>query len=334
MTQISSSQSLPQITPPAFRKPLVKTPWWENPTVLFILMGVLTAAAMIGTYVITLHYTDPLIVIIAISVVAGLMILIGGLIIHTIQKVTEVSRLKTEFISVASHQLRTPLSGIRWYLELLLEKSRQEEQSEEVKEYITTLLQTNQRMIKLVNSLLDVSRIEQGRLKIEPQKIPFQQLYQEIIKIHQQEAKAKGIHLITGPIPPDVYIFGDPRLLEQVLENLISNSIKYTPSGGTVKIDFVLKKSNIQTCVADTGVGIPPAEQKRIFQRFFRANNVLKMQSTGTGLGLYIAKAIVEAHKGKIWFKSKEGQGTVFYFTLPLAKQDKSDTPQPTPRHH
>ena len=235
-----------------------------------------------------------------------------------ITKEREVDKAKTEFVSLASHQLRTPLSAINWFAEMLI-SDEAGHLTKEQKKYLHEIYNGNQRMVSLVNALLDVSRIELGTLAIEPEPIYFEKISDSVISEQAQEIKKKKLKIskIYGNNLPKIK--ADPKLIRIVYQNLISNSIKYTPSGGTITISISTKGKYLLSEVADTGYGIPKEEQDKIFTKLFRADNVREKVSDGTGLGLYIVKSIVEQSKGKIWFKSEENKGAKFYFTIPLA---------------
>ncbi|MEI6510803.1 MAG: ATP-binding protein [Candidatus Uhrbacteria bacterium] len=235
----------------------------------------------------------------------------------------EVDRLKTEFVSVASHQLRTPLTAIRWYLEDL--------QSQEIgpllpeqKASVDQAVESTARMINLVNDLLNVSRLETGRLAIEPKPTDIAGVLRDVVQENTGIAVAKGcalnLHLPTDPLPT---ISVDPVLIRQVAANLVSNAVKYTyPETGKPQVDVTLTKDGkhyYRVTVTDNGMGIGAEDKGRIFERFFRANNAVKKQAEGSGLGLYIAKLIIEESGGMISFDSDEGHGSTFWFLLPVA---------------
>ena len=233
-----------------------------------------------------------------------------------ITKEAEVDKAKTEFVSLASHQLRTPLTAIRWYVEMLLSEDAGALTPEQ-KEYVEEIASGNNRMIDLVNALLNVSRIELGTFAIEVKKVSLQDILSGLEKEFQPQVKEKNIALsIDTGKAPEVYL-GDQKLLTIIFQNLLSNAIKYTPENGEVRCLVVEGAESLQIEVSDTGYGIPSEQQDRVFSKLFRADNVKKMDTTGTGLGLYIVKAIVEQSQGIVSFVSKEGEGTTFTVSLP-----------------
>jgi PAS domain S-box-containing protein len=229
----------------------------------------------------------------------------------------EAERAKSDFVAIASHQLRTPLGSIRWNLEMLMEEEFGP-LSEAAKKTLREIYDSNRRMIDLVNDLLDVSRIEQGRVPNNPQPTEFAPLVAAVMEELKGLAGQKSQTLVmeNNCFSPKINI--DPKRLREVVENLVDNAIKYTPEGGEIRIKVEGDEREIRFSVADTGLGIPEAEQDRMFDRFFRAGNALKTQTEGSGLGLYIAKAYVESWGGRLWFTSREGQGSTFYFKIPI----------------
>jgi PAS domain S-box-containing protein len=244
-------------------------------------------------------------------------------IFRDITKEKEIDKAKTEFVSLASHQLRTPLSTVNWYSEMLLAGDVGEVTTEQ-KKYLEEIYKGNQRMVDLVNTLLDVSRIEMGTFMVEPKPTNISKLAQSVIdeqKIQIDEKKIKLTVSFEKNIP---LIQADPKLLRMVIQNLVSNSVKYTPDGGKVSIILSIdNERNVVLKVSDTGYGIPRNQQSKIFQKLFRADNVVGKDTEGTGLGLYIAKSIMEQAGGKLWFESVENKGTTFYATLSLRKIKK-----------
>jgi PAS domain S-box-containing protein len=238
---------------------------------------------------------------------------------------TLVDRMKTEFVSTVSHELRTPLTAIKGYVDLMV--SGQTGPLTAVQEEFLTLVQVStRRLTTLINDMLDISRIESGRMEIRQESVEYLPLVQQSVRMMQQEADARNIALVVevwgqgapdGPFPP---VSGDADRITQVLTNFLSNGIKYTPPGGSVTIRIEFEGNFVTTCIADTGIGIAPEDQRRLFQKFFRADNSTTREAGGTGLGLAITKAILEKLNGSVWVESDKGQGSRFWFTLPTVE--------------
>ncbi|MCD6271072.1 HAMP domain-containing histidine kinase, partial [bacterium] len=239
-------------------------------------------------------------------------------ILHDITREKAIEEMKSQFVSVAAHQLRTPLSIIKWSLGMLL-AGDVGEFTEEQKEFLQKTYQTNERMIKLVNDLLNVARIEEGRFVYQPKAVEFDQVVKQVFESLKELAQKKNLkfQLVIKKSKKPKVVKVDIEKITLVIKNLLENAIRYTPPGGEVTVRIERQDKEILFSVQDTGVGIPKDQQKRVFTRFFRGANVIKMETEGTGLGLFISKNIVEAHGGKIWFKSKENKGSTFFFTLP-----------------
>lgn len=228
----------------------------------------------------------------------------------------EIDKMKSEFISTTSHQLRTPLSSIKWFLEMLINGDLGA-LNDKQKGVVTDIYNSNERIIALVNDLLDVSRIESGKVTLEPTPTNMVEFINSMLtELKQMFTKREQEFAFTHPesVPR---IMLDPKLVWQVLQNLLTNASKYTPDKGKISLALSLEPDCVLIKVIDNGFGIPDFQKKRVFEKFFRADNVSKME--GTGLGLYIAKEIIEASGGKLWFESTEGKGSTFFITLPLS---------------
>jgi PAS domain S-box-containing protein len=233
------------------------------------------------------------------------------------RKVEDLSRLKDEFLSIASHELRTPVTSIKGYTQLakMLIKEGDLTTSEE---YLDIALDQIDRMSRLILELLDVSRIETGRLEIRREPIAWPQFVRDVVHRHHTTVSDRRFHV---SVPDDgKVVTGDRDRLEQVLGNLLENAVKYSPDGSDVTVTVEDRGETLITAVCDRGIGIPADELNQVFERFHRGRQVSSTNYGGLGLGLYITKQIIERHGGSIWVESKEGQGTTFYFSLPATE--------------
>ena len=240
------------------------------------------------------------------------------IILHDITREKMVEKTKNEFVSIAAHQLRTPLSAIKWTMRMLLDKDLGEI-TEEQKNFIEKAYKSNEKMIRLINDLLDLSKIEEGRYLYEHTPCQIKNIVQSVIDYYQEIIDKKKLKIkFNTPKKKLPQVIVDKEKIKLAIQNLLDNAIKYTLSHGEIIISLKYAKKEIEFSIKDTGIGIPKDQQKRIFSKFFRTVETTKMETDGTGLGLFIAKNIIKAHKGKIWFDSLEAKGTTFYFTLPI----------------
>lgn len=230
-----------------------------------------------------------------------------------------LDRAKTQFVSIAAHQLRTPLSAIKWSLSMII-RGEMGFLTNEQKKFLTKSYSSNERMIRLINNLLNISRIEAKKLRYKFVSYQLENLLDIILSDFSGNIKRKHIiikvHKSKKPLPR---VRIDPERIRTVLQNLLDNAIKYTHQKGTITIELEQKDKQAQVSIKDTGIGISESQQEFIFNQFFRADNAIKEVPDGSGLGLFIIKEIVNYHGGKIWFESKENKGSIFYFTVPFA---------------
>ncbi len=244
-------------------------------------------------------------------------------VVHDITREKEIDKAKSEFVSLASHQLKTPLTSIRWLSESLL-GPKSESLSEAQKKYVSDIHEASRRMAEMVNDLLNVSRIELGTLAVRVEEFDATELLKAVVSEQQHAATLKQIALKL--ICPEglPHLQADKSQVRMVMQNLISNAIKYTPDGGSVEAELSLTGGRREVLffrVSDTGIGIPKGERDKMFQKLFRAGNAQESVPDGTGLGLYVVKSVLEHAGGGITFDTKEGKGTTFYASIPLVWQ-------------
>jgi signal transduction histidine kinase len=231
------------------------------------------------------------------------------------ERLREADRVKDEFVALISHDLRTPLTSITGYVELALE----EELPDEVRGYLQVVDRNADRLLALVNDLLFVARLQAGELRLEPEDLDLAGVVEETVAALQPRAAAKRIALtyeIEGVAP----VHADRGRLHQLFDNLVSNGLKFTPEGGRVHVLVAMRNGSVHAEVSDTGIGIDPDDQQRLFERFFRTPQAVEQQVPGTGLGLYISRVIAEAHEGSLSVRSTPGRGSTFSLDLPLAR--------------
>lgn len=239
-------------------------------------------------------------------------------ILHDLTREREVSQMKTDFVSKASHELRTPLSSIRAYVEMLVDGEATDEKSRN--EFYRVIQNETDRLGRLIDNMLNISRIEAGIVQIERENVDIKPLVQRAIQSLEPHAREKDISLHTKLATLDLTVEGDADMLYQVVLNLASNAVKYTPEGGriTISADSDNLTRSVVVTVADTGLGIPPDAVQKVFDKFYRVENY-KRVAKGTGLGLSLCKHIVETvHHGQIGVESKLGMGSKFWFSVPM----------------
>ncbi|MEK7540089.1 MAG: HAMP domain-containing sensor histidine kinase [Patescibacteria group bacterium] len=236
------------------------------------------------------------------------------------EKLQKFDEIKSNFISVVAHQLRTPLSGVKWTLSMLLDGDMGPLNNEQ-KTFLMKTFESNTRMITLVNDMLVADGIQSGRVHYGFKHVDIIDLMDNVLFEVAPEAAKRNITITYKnkfENLPQAYI--DPETMRAVLQNLLENAVKYTMDVGKIEIDVEKDEDTLRISIADNGIGIPEDQAKDVFVKFFRARNAIKQETDGSGLGLYIAKTIVERNGGKIWFESTEGKGTTFYFTVPVQK--------------
>jgi signal transduction histidine kinase len=234
--------------------------------------------------------------------------------VHDITKFREAEQLKTTFISIISHELKTPVALIKGYAETLRREDAKWDAAT-VQESLAVIVEEADRLADLIEKLLDASRLQAGALKLNISEVALDQLAERLIaKFKTQSEK----HTLRAEFPADFPILlADEERLTQVLSNLLSNAIKYSPAGGQVLVRGRVEPEQVVVSVSDQGPGIAAPELPHVFERFYRGSSDLTRRVKGAGLGLFLAKAVVEAHGGRIWAESPPEQGTTFYFALP-----------------
>jgi PAS domain S-box-containing protein len=243
-----------------------------------------------------------------------------GSLLRAILNVVDITRfrqaeeMKSTFVSVVSHELKTPVALIKGYAETLRREDADWDQ-DTMRESLNVIIEESDHLTHLIDGLLEASRIQAGGLKLQPTDVNMPRLAERVIDGFRTQTEKHSFRLdFAADFPP---AWGDPERLHEVLSNLVSNAVKYSPQGGTVWVGGRVDGAGMTIYVADEGIGIPAEEQDRIFERFYRVESGLHRSTEGTGLGLYLVKAVVEAHGGRIWVESAPGRGSILIFTLP-----------------
>jgi signal transduction histidine kinase len=243
------------------------------------------------------------------------------------EQVRQANEAKTDFISFVSHELKQPMTSIKGYTDLLV-KGAAGELNEAQHGFLETVRSNTDRMNKLVSDLLDISRIESGRIRLELRRLSVDQVIEDALRTIRRQIEGKRQTLGVNVSPDLPLVWGDRDRVVQILTNLVTNAHKYTPEGGGIAIcakkwsdgrNGVAQAEFVMCSVSDTGIGISPEDQERMFTKYFRADDPAVMSVAGTGLGLVITKSLVELHGGEIWVESELGKGSLFAFTIPTA---------------
>jgi signal transduction histidine kinase len=285
-------------------------------------MGIVMIGVISAVYGIGLHYlNDPQTIALVVLFLTAALFIITFVITQSFEKTAEANRLKTEFVSIVTHQLRSPLTNLSWAIEALISGELGKVDEKQL-EYLKILKENNGRMGELIRDLIIVTKVEDGSQFQNKEPISLETVTKDLVFKFQSLIEASNVDLkirIDNNLPKVLTVGNQIKI---VIENLIDNAIRYAkPKDGTkglVEISLHKKEKNIQFEIKDNGIGIPKEDQKFIFQKFFRSRSVRETQPYGSGLGLFITKAIVTRLGGKIGFKSEEGKGTAFWFVLPI----------------
>jgi signal transduction histidine kinase len=234
-------------------------------------------------------------------------------------RLLELDRLKSDFLSTVSHELRTPLTSIRSFSEILLRYDV--DNTEKRKKFVSIIHNEAERLTRMINDLLDLSKIEAGRLELIPESLELEPVFSRAIGTTHPLCAENGIR-ITSEIEPGLpAVYADADWLHQVLTNLMFNAVKFSPEGGTIRLGAIKDEGVARISVKDEGPGIPPERLEQIFERFYQVRDPQNNQPLGTGLGLTISREIVEKMGGRIWVESEPGAGATFFFSVPLAPE-------------
>jgi signal transduction histidine kinase len=231
------------------------------------------------------------------------------------------NKIKSEFLANTSHELRTPLNSVIGFSEILLEESMGD-LNDTQKKYVSNISKSGKHLLEIINEILDLSRIESGKIEIHREKFDLNKVFEEIREVMTSQAAAKSIDLQITSNENNLTVFADRRMIKQIIFNLVDNAMKFTPQNGNVSITAKISNENkILVSVSDTGIGIPENKIEEIFDPFIQVDGSTKRSYGGIGLGLSIVKKYVEMHGGDVWVESKIGEGSIFMFTLPIKQK-------------
>ncbi len=291
------------------------------PSFIFFLMGVVIIVSDFLTYFVGLKYiSNPLLVSLLVIIITMILFILSYFIDRSFEELLEINKMKTEFINIISHQIRTPLSSMRWTLDLI-RSGKVNVQDDKFRSYIDLLSSDTKSMERLVENFLMISRMERGKVLFRKEEVSIVDLVKRVLDSFDPVFTARNIkvNLKVEDIPG---IFTDRQRVRMAIENLIDNAIKYSKEKG--KIEIVVKRKNqneVYIGVKDFGLGIPKKNQKYIFQKFYRLENAKLAHVSGAGLGLYITKLIINNLGGRVGFSSQENKGSLFWFTLPIKEK-------------
>lgn len=293
---------------------------WRTPTFLMVLLGIVTGTLMLAIFVVLVDVASVEFLILLEAGIAICFLLLGGFAIHLVEEIALMHKLKDDFMTTASHKLKSPLAQIKWHIDAWQAKnpSRADDGTAEV---FSRIESANDVLIRMVDELVYVTRFEGGAVRMYEESFSISELVREIFKKHASEAREKNIDFRVDPFEGDDGVLADRRRLGMVIDHLVVNALHYTPIAGSVVARIHKKNGAIRVCVEDTGIGVPPAYQDRIFEKFIRADNAIVTSEEGTGLGLYLCRSIMRQMRGEVWFEPRKEGGSVFCVTLPRKKK-------------
>ncbi len=299
---------------------------WECPQFIFLIIGIVIIGSLAASFLIASNLLrDPTVIIALEALLAVFLLTLNYLITNSFERIAEASEMKTKFITIVSHQLRAPLSSLRWSLEAFRSAMDERELSEDEREYVDIITNSGTRMRELISNLLTASTIQEDRLHLGTDRFSLKEVAEVVIDKYNAYAEDQRVQVSLNA-PPDVPPVAADRIrTREVMDNLLENAIEYsnTPADGQSHVTITITPAEngmVQCSVEDEGRGIPREEQKYIFSRFYRGDGATHEEPRGAGLGLYIARELVRRMGGNINFTSTAGVGSTFWFTLPAAQ--------------
>lgn len=296
---------------------------WQCPQFLFLVMGIVIIMAVVATNIVARRYTAPEISALIILALSGFLFVVGHLIVSAFGRVARSARSKSEFISIISHHLRSPLSAIKWQLDILLSQDflGDRESSNNARRYLRVIVDNNERMIRAVNDLLDINRIEDGDMVMRPDVFSLVDISRTAVVRFSQMYPSHSFSLrVETEDVARMRVYADEERIRRVLQHLMENALRYSNDGGAIVVGIKREGEKVRWSVTDDGIGIPLSDQPRVFEKFFRTSSSARHQTEGLGVGLFVAQSLIALSHGTIGFSSTPGKGSTFWFTLPVAK--------------
>ncbi|MCK5081012.1 MAG: HAMP domain-containing histidine kinase [Candidatus Moranbacteria bacterium] len=290
-------------------------PFWKLPDFLILTMAFVNILGMLFTYYLALNFVDdPRTAVIFVAIESAIILIIGNIVAESSRKVIANYRLKEEFIDLVSHQIRNPITNVKWNLELL----GQEELSKKQEKYVDRLAGSVKNIVSLVNDFVYLSRLEQSKKELTLQKIDIKKVVQDLLKEMKLFASSRDIKLKFVNNSENYWARTDLKKIKIVINNVVENALKYSYEKGEVGIELHNKKDRLIIKTNDNGCGIDDESQSFVFDKFFRALDAKKLAADGTGVGLYVSKILLKEMEGEIWFESEKDEGSTFYISLPV----------------
>lgn len=295
-------------------------PLWQCPQLLFVVLGGITVGTLLWFYFTLSGEFDPYTIALIATALASFLVIQMFIIVHAFERLAEASRMQVEFMNIASHQLRGPVTAAKWALKLVTDDGTKKKLSAQAEESIQIIDDAVERMGEIVSSILRIARVEAGRTIVRAEEFPINDVVAEVVRSRRWHARA--IHIdIVAQLPDEALIVrADREEVHFSLERLLDNALRYSRPPAKVVVSVERSAGMAQVRVQDSGEGIPLEEQKHVFKKFFRASNASTLAPGGNGLSLYIVRSIIEASGGRIGFQSSPHQGSTFWFTLPLSQ--------------
>jgi len=289
--------------------------FWKMPETLLILSALLNIFVMIGTYYWASNIAeDPREAVLIVALESIMILVISNIIVESAERIIDTQKLKREFVSIISHQIRSPLTNIHWSLEIL--KRKKNEGYEVTEKYLNRIAESSKRITNLADNFIHLSRIDE-KVKFKKEKIDLVKIVEKIVASNSLFAHSHHVKVVFKQINKEVLVNSNRESLRIIIENLIENAIKYCSEGGTVEILIKKNEGNTIFQVSNEGLGISNNEKEFIFKKFYRTKEAKLIFPHGTGLGLYMSKSLLQKLGGKIWFESKLNRKTTFFVELP-----------------